>query len=238
MNDFTQFFAQDQWTAGRLTLQGGIRFEYISSFYPEAVIGQDVFVPQTLVFPAQDAGVGPKDINPRVGVAYDLFGNGKTAFKFSLGRYPTPTNCVRDLWPLAAAVLPRGHVDQPLVERSAPSGRRPASGQFLAGLRPAEHGRERRVWRRQPELRTGGVCHDLRSRDPQWLEHPRVQLGSEHRRAARDRPACLRRDLLREAQLGEPDRHRQSRLRAGGLRSSSPSRRRPTRLSRTGVATA
>ena len=92
VNDFTQFFAQDQWTVGRLTLQGGIRFEYISSFYPEAVIGQDRFVPQTLVFPAQDAGVGPKDINPRVGVAYDLFGNGKTAFKFSLGRYPTPTN--------------------------------------------------------------------------------------------------------------------------------------------------
>ncbi|HEU4688529.1 MAG TPA: TonB-dependent receptor [Vicinamibacterales bacterium] len=92
VNDFTQFFAQDQWTAGRLTIQGGVRFEYISSFYPEAVIGQDVFVPQTLVFPAEDAGVGPKDINPRLGVAYDLFGNGKTAFKFSLGRYPTPTN--------------------------------------------------------------------------------------------------------------------------------------------------
>jgi hypothetical protein len=51
-----------------------------------------VFVPQELVFPAEDAGVGPKDINPRLGVAYDLFGNGKTAFKFSLGRYPTPTN--------------------------------------------------------------------------------------------------------------------------------------------------
>ena len=50
VNDFTQFFAQDQWTVGRLTLQGGIRFEYIRSFYPEAVIGQDRFVPQTLVF--------------------------------------------------------------------------------------------------------------------------------------------------------------------------------------------
>ena len=50
VNDFTQFFAQDQWTVGRLTLQGGIRFEYIRSFYPEAVIGQDMFVPQ-------DAGV-------------------------------------------------------------------------------------------------------------------------------------------------------------------------------------
>jgi hypothetical protein len=27
-----------------------------------------------------------------MGAAYDLFGNGKTAFRFSMGRYPTPTN--------------------------------------------------------------------------------------------------------------------------------------------------
>ena len=91
-NDFTALFAQDQWTVGRLTLQGGLRFEHIGSFYPEGRIGEDRFVPSTLVFPAQGAGVGPKDINPRVGAAYNLFGTGRTAVKFSLGRYPTPTN--------------------------------------------------------------------------------------------------------------------------------------------------
>lgn len=91
-NDFTSLYAQDQWTVGRLTLQGGLRFEHIGSFYPEGRIGEDRFVPATLVFPAHDAGVGPKDINPRMGAAYDLFGNGRTAFKVSLGRYPTPTN--------------------------------------------------------------------------------------------------------------------------------------------------
>ena len=91
-NDFTALYAQDQWTFRRLTLQGGLRFEHIASFYPEGRIGQDRFVPAELVFPAQDAGVGPKDINPRMGGAYDVFGTGRTAVKFSFGRYPTPTN--------------------------------------------------------------------------------------------------------------------------------------------------
>ena len=90
--DTTALYAQDTWTMGRLTLQGGLRFERITSFYPESQFAQDVFLPVPLTFAAQEAGVGPKDINPRFGAAYDLFGNGRTAFKFSLGRYPTADN--------------------------------------------------------------------------------------------------------------------------------------------------
>ena len=88
----TAFYAQDQWTAGRLTLQGGIRYEQIGSYYPESTFAVDRFLPTALSFPAQGAGVGPKDIDPRFGAAYDLLGNGKTSFKFSLGRYPTADN--------------------------------------------------------------------------------------------------------------------------------------------------
>ena len=69
----TAFYAQDQWTAGRLTLQGGLRFEHIGSYYPEGPFAVDRFLPAALTFPAQDAGVSPKDINPRFGAAYDLF---------------------------------------------------------------------------------------------------------------------------------------------------------------------
>jgi hypothetical protein len=90
--DTTALYAQDTWTMGRLTLQGGLRFERITSYYPESQFAQDVFLPVALTFPAQDAGVGPKDINPRFGATYDVFGNGRTAFKFSLGRYPTADN--------------------------------------------------------------------------------------------------------------------------------------------------
>jgi hypothetical protein len=88
----TALYAQDQWTAGRLTLQGGIRFEHIGSYYPESTFVADRFLPTALSFPAQDAGVSPKDINPRFGAAYDVFGSGKTSLKFSLGRYPTADN--------------------------------------------------------------------------------------------------------------------------------------------------
>jgi hypothetical protein len=88
----TAFYAQDQWTMNRLTLQGGLRFERITSFYPAAQFPVDLYITEPLTFPAQDAGVGPKDINPRFGAAYDVFGNGRTSLKASLGRYPTAEN--------------------------------------------------------------------------------------------------------------------------------------------------
>jgi hypothetical protein len=88
----TALYAQDQWTMNRLTLQAGLRFERITSWYPEARFTEDLYITTPLTFPAQDAGVGPKDINARFGAAYDVFGTGRTSLKASLGRYPTAEN--------------------------------------------------------------------------------------------------------------------------------------------------
>jgi hypothetical protein len=79
-------YAQDQSTFGRLTLQGGIRFDYASSSYPAQQIGPEKFIPVAINFPATD-GTAFKDVTPRVGATYDVFGNGRTAVKVTLGKY-------------------------------------------------------------------------------------------------------------------------------------------------------
>jgi hypothetical protein len=85
-------YAQDTWTHGQLTVQGALRYDQASSFSPAEHNGTTLtspfnVAPVTLPY---TAGAAYKDISPRVGVAYDVFGNGKTALKFNLGRYLAP----------------------------------------------------------------------------------------------------------------------------------------------------
>jgi Carboxypeptidase regulatory-like domain len=79
-------YAQEQWTRGRLTLQGGVRYEHVTSEYPDQQVGPGLFIPVPIVATAQ-AGANFNDITPRLGLAYDVFGNGKTAVKLTLGKY-------------------------------------------------------------------------------------------------------------------------------------------------------
>jgi hypothetical protein len=86
------FYVQDQWTLGRMTLQGALRFDRNWSFSPEQSIPASAFLASPLVFP-KTAGVNAyKDISPRGGIAYDVFGNGKTAVKINFGKYLEPTS--------------------------------------------------------------------------------------------------------------------------------------------------
>ena len=100
-------FLQDQWRINRLTLNYGVRFDYVNGYTPvQDIPGEpdpkffDRF-PGALMenpwvgkrrFEAVDGIPNWKDINPRFGASYDLFGNGRTALKYSIGRYVAKTN--------------------------------------------------------------------------------------------------------------------------------------------------
>jgi hypothetical protein len=79
-------YAQDQWTLQRMTLNLGVRLDAINAYSPAQVRPGGKYLGPT-AFPEVDNIPSWKDINPRLGVAYDLFGNGKTAVKASVGRY-------------------------------------------------------------------------------------------------------------------------------------------------------
>jgi hypothetical protein len=88
---FNAFYAQDQWTVQRLTLQGALRYDHSWSYFPEQVTGPSTFVPAQIGFDRTD-GISLNDISPRFGLSFDVFGTGRTAVKFNMGRYVQPTN--------------------------------------------------------------------------------------------------------------------------------------------------
>jgi hypothetical protein len=89
-------YAQDQWTMRRLTLTYGVRWQYFSGYVPPQSVAAtpNGWVPARSFDEVNDVPLW-KDWDPRLGAAYDLFGDGRTAVKVALGRYvskaATPT---------------------------------------------------------------------------------------------------------------------------------------------------
>ena len=80
-------YMQDKWTVNRLTMNLGLRFDYYNNYFPEQYLGPALLTPTRDLTLPETPWVRWKDLSPRLGAAYDLFGNGKTALKTSLNKY-------------------------------------------------------------------------------------------------------------------------------------------------------
>ena len=214
------FYAQDQWTLGRLTLQGGVRYDRAWSWAPAEGNGTTEtsrFNPQPISFDRTVSVRGYNDITPRFGLAYDVFGNGRTALKIQGGKYleaATGDVIYSSNNPAARIITRIG--SGPAPARGWTDGNRnfivdcdllnPAgAGQARHRRRPVCAGRRRRLEfrQRQPEQ------HDDQPRHPRWLGRASVRLAVRRVGAARARAARVRRGRLQPPLVGELLRHGQ-----------------------------
>ena len=96
-------FVQDKWTVSRATINAGVRFDqFIGATLPETLPAGTFNAAATF----SDCPDGKnnlnagctgrvqnwKDFSPRLGIAFDVFGNGRTAIKASVARYVAGQN--------------------------------------------------------------------------------------------------------------------------------------------------
>ncbi|HKB12448.1 MAG TPA: carboxypeptidase regulatory-like domain-containing protein, partial [Vicinamibacterales bacterium] len=120
-------FAQDQWAFNRVTVTYGLRWEYLKEEIPAATREAGRFAPaQDYAAITCDSLPGMtcwKSWSPRLGVTYDLFGNGKTALKANVGKYMTPdVSTFANLFnPIATFTDTRTWTDTDLAGRALPT---------------------------------------------------------------------------------------------------------------------
>jgi hypothetical protein len=101
-------YAQDSWTLRRLTVNVGMRWDYLK----QRVTGQEAQAGRFVDTPAYDDIVMPvwKDWSPRTSVVYDIFGTGKTAVRFGFNKFVTAGTMG-----VARAVNPSGLTSSPAL---------------------------------------------------------------------------------------------------------------------------
>ena len=134
-------FVQDTWTMRRLTVTGGIRYEWLNAQVEAAETPAGRFVPARKFDVIKDLP-NWSDPAPRMSAVYDLFGNSKTALKYSLNRYnqARTTGIAGNYNPLATQTATLTWRD--LEQRRHRAGRRHLSARRHAR---ALHARRRRL---------------------------------------------------------------------------------------------
>jgi hypothetical protein len=85
-HDEAGLFFQDSWTLKRLTVNPGIRFDWFHPWVAEQTAPASPWLAERH-FAAIDDMLSFKNWSPRLGVIYNLFGDGKTALKANFGKY-------------------------------------------------------------------------------------------------------------------------------------------------------
>ena len=91
------FFAQDSWTMDRLTINPGVRFQYVRGYVQAPGAPGGRFVPAQGPLERFSPLSGAGDWAPRFSLAYDLFGDAKTALKFNASKY-VDTRSASTMW--------------------------------------------------------------------------------------------------------------------------------------------
>ena len=79
-------YAQDRWTLDRVTLNLGIRYDFHEAYVPAQTTAELLFVPATTYAEVPDTPSW-RDISPRMGAAWDVFGTGRTVLRANFGHY-------------------------------------------------------------------------------------------------------------------------------------------------------
>lgn len=102
-------FLQDRWTAGRATINYGVRLDGVSSHLPAQSSPAGTFIGERS-FPRREVFDFQFNAAPRLGIAYDLLGNGRTAVKAYFGRFYNQFGSE-----IAEAVNPNARISLPVT---------------------------------------------------------------------------------------------------------------------------